>query len=467
MPYREILKEIIHDLRCWNWQLFIFILLFIGLPNVYQLYRVYLVGNEIPDIGSLAIVSQWQFVGLVVEIFQEATVLAIFFFIGSKIRDGTSIQLDRAKSVFTFIFLASIVFSLLVFLLRDQFITIIGTSDDIREQTRTFLGISIFSIPFTLLFAATIVLLEALNLKLLVLVMAILNIAVRFILDTIFFGGYSFSLEASIAGVGWSTLLTSAILFLIGIGLVIKTRKVEIASITKLPTFKDMYEYLRVSAGSGTDSLIRNIAYFVMIIRIVNTIGSQEIGGYYLTIQILWSFALVPVLALADVTKALVANNAQDIHKVRAICRTSIIITLGIILIWIILTPAFPTAARFLSDDADTVQWAMTAFAILLLPYILLSFNLVADSVFYGTGKTKYMAYQSIITNGSVYLIAFLLYIAGIWDPTFEGVMILFALGIIVDSCLTLIFLLLVLNPKRYAPTTQASSDRSHASHLS
>ena len=63
--------------RMWDWRLFLFILLFIGLPNVYQLYRIYLIGNELPDPGSLAIVSQWQFVGLVVEVFQEATVLGM------------------------------------------------------------------------------------------------------------------------------------------------------------------------------------------------------------------------------------------------------------------------------------------------------------------------------------------------------------------------------------------------------
>ena len=35
--------------RVWDWRLFLFILLFLGLPN------------ELPDPGSLAIVSQWQF----------------------------------------------------------------------------------------------------------------------------------------------------------------------------------------------------------------------------------------------------------------------------------------------------------------------------------------------------------------------------------------------------------------------
>ena len=108
--------------------MFLVIFLFLGLPNVYQIYRVRLIGNELPDPGSLAIISQWQFVGLVTEVFQEATVLAIFFFLGSQIRSAKAVQLDRAKSVFAFIFVASLAFSLGVFLFRDAFITLIGTS---------------------------------------------------------------------------------------------------------------------------------------------------------------------------------------------------------------------------------------------------------------------------------------------------------------------------------------------------
>ena len=96
----------------------------------------------------------------------------------------------------------------------------------------------------------------------------------------------------------------------------------------------------------------------------------------------------------------------------------------------------------------------MTAFSILFVPYVLFSFNTVIDSVFYGLGKTQYMAYQSVLTNGTVYLVAFLLYAAGLWQPTFESVMALFALGILVDSFLTVFFLLktLYIDPARQPP---------------
>ena len=428
-------------LRVWDWRLFLSILLFLGLPNVYQLYRIHLIGNEIPSTGSLAIVSQWQFVGLVVEVFQEASVLAIFFFLGSQIRSSTATQLDRAKSVFIFIFLCSLVFSLGVFLFRDAFITLIGTPTDIQEQTRSFLGISIFSIPFTILAAAIIVLLESLGMRRLVLIMAVVNIALRFAADSLFFGGYGFSLDADVEGVGWSTLLASLALFLVGVGLLLRTKQVQFDALRALPSFTDMRDYLRVGLGSGVDSLVRNVAYFFMIIRIVNTIGSTEIGGYYIAIQILWSFMLVPVLALADSGKALVANASGDIGRIRVLWQASMLITAAMMVVWIGFTPAFDSFAGLLSDDPETVQWAVTAFGILFVPYVLFSFNTVTDSVFYGMGLTKYMAYQSILTNGTVYLAAFLLYVTGAWEVTFEGVMMLFALGILVDTFLTLLFL--------------------------
>ena len=210
----------------------------------------------------------------------------------------------------------------------------------------------------------------------------------------------------------------------------------------RLPTFSDMREYLRVGLGSGADSLIRNVAYFFMIVRIVNTIGSTEIGGYYVAIQILWSFMLVPVLAFADSAKALVANVSGDIERVKSLWRASMLVVTGMMVVWIALTPAFPSFAGALTDDEDTVRWAVTPFGILFVPYVLFSFNTVIDSIFYGIGETKYLAYQAILTNGTVYLVAFLLYVRGAWTQTFEGVMVLFSLGILVDSILTVSFLI-------------------------
>ena len=86
---------------------------------------------------------------------------------------------------------------------------------------------------------------------------------------------------------------------------------------------------------------------------------------------------------------------------------------------------------------------------ILIVPYMLFALNTITDSIFYGTGKTKYMAYQTIITNGLVYGVAFITYLTGYWTPTFTTILILFSIGIVVDSILTVFYAFRVLFPRQ------------------
>ncbi len=150
---------------------------------------------------------------------------------------------------------------------------------------------------------------------------------------------------------------------------------------------------------------------------------------------------LVPALAFADSAKALVANASDDMARVRLLLWSALTITALIMLVWVALTPVFPAAASALNSDPETVRWTVTSSGMLFVPYVLFSFNAVMDSFFYGLGRTKYLAFQSAITNGTVYVVAFILCITGAWDPTFEGVMFLFVLGIVIDTVLTVTFL--------------------------
>ena len=57
------------------------------------------------------------------------------------------------------------------------------------------------------------------------------------------------------------------------------------------------------------------------------------------------------------------------------------------------------------------------------------------------------MAYQVIITNGTVYVTAFVAYITGLWSPTLNFISVLFGIGILVDSILTVFYAFCVLFP--------------------
>ncbi|MFC1945436.1 MATE family efflux transporter [Chloroflexota bacterium] len=423
------------------------IFLYMALPRFYRSYSLYLIGNAIPDTNALATVAQWQFIELLLEVVQETFVLAIFFFVGRGMQrpegPGPSI-----RTALTSILLFSGVLAVVLFFLSDSFVSIIGTPESIREVTSQFLKIKTATIPLFLLSMASVVVVETVNRKRFILTIAILQVVYQFLFDSLFYGGYSFSLNLGVLGVGWAEVASGTLLFVTTLFLLRKIIFEKVRNLFSFFTLKDWRIYLRVGGWSGLDSLVRNVAYFFMIVRLLNLLGESSIGGYYLSMHIIWSFLLVPILALAESTRVLIANHSEDIMKVRQLWYSALVIGGLILAIWVVLLPFWGHFASLLNPNAEIVDYSQKAMLILIVPYVLLALNLVTDSIFYGVGKTKYQAYQAIITNGTVYVIAFLLYLTGIWTPDFTSILVLFGIGILVDSMLTVYYALRVLFPK-------------------
>ncbi|MFC1901851.1 MATE family efflux transporter [Chloroflexota bacterium] len=443
----ETLKSSKGLLKQWDWGLFLLIFLFMALPRFYSSYSIYLIGNAIPDTNALATVAQWQFIELLLEVVQETFVLAIFFFVGRGIqsKEGPVIPI---RTSLTTIFFFSCVLAAILFILSDNFVSIIGTPEAIRDTTSAFLKIKTAGIPIFLLSMASVIIVETINRKRMLLTLAILQVVYRFVFDSLFYGGYTFSLDIGVLGVAWSDLIASFGLLITAIILIRPVAFTKVRNFISFFTLRDWKVYLRVGGWSGLDSLVRNVAYFFMIVRLLNLLGGSAIGGYYLAMHIFWSFLLVPVLALSESAKVLIANNSADLGRVRALWYSSLAIGGIIVLLWLIFLPFWGSVAAFLNANSEFVNISTRAMALLIIPYILLALNLVTDSIFYGVGKTRYMAYQAIITNGTVYVIAFIAYLAGFWTPTFTSIMVLFGIGILIDSILTVYYALRVLFPK-------------------
>ena len=432
----------------WDWGLFLLIFLYMALPQFYRSYSVYLIGNAIPDTNALATVAQWQFIELLLEVVQETFVLAIFFFIGRGIQSKEGPGHPIRTSITT-ILIFSCVLAAVLFTLSDNFVSIIGTPEVIRATTAAFLKIKTAGIPLFLLSMASVVIVETINRKRMILTLAILQVVYRFILDSLFYGGYSFSLNLGVLGVAWSDLIAGFGLLVTALIMIRSVMFEKVRDLISFFTLKDWKVYLKVGGWSGLDSLVRNFAYFFMIVRLLNLIGENTIGGYYLAMHIFWSFLLVPILALSESAKVLIANHSADISRVRTLWYSSLAIGGVIVLLWLIFLPFWGSFAAFLNSNSEVVNLSREAMTLLIVPYVLLALNLVTDSIFYGVGKTKYMAYQAIITNGTVYVVAFLAYLTGFWTPTFTSILIIFGIGILVDSILTIYYASRVLFPKR------------------
>ena len=425
----------------WDWSLFFSILLYQAIPSFYTSYSIYLIGNSIPNENSLAIVSQWQFIQVILEIIQESLVFPIFYFVGSQFKKDINALRIRISFVFQLLFLILIPVTIILFYQIDLFINLINTPREIIQSTKNYLEIRIWALTFSILNLGLIIIIESLNKKKLLLKILFIKMICYFFFDALFFGGYNFSMDLDIKGVALSNLIVEIIILLFAITRINRLFQSNLLELftTKIQ-FKNLKLFGRISIGIGIESLVKNIAYLTMIIAIINELGPEVIGGYYLSMHLFWSFLVVPVLSLSDTMKVLIANNSNNLNAIKSLLKYGLIIVLILCLCWLLIFPFVDSIFGYFNSNITIVKYAKSSFYILILPYILLAINLVINSLFYGLGDTKYLAYKSVLTNCSVYLIAFTLYKTEIWHPTFSTVLILFSIGILVGTILTFYF---------------------------
>ena len=213
---------------------------------------------------------------------------------------------------------------------------------------------------------------------------------------------------------------------------------VIIFSMTKL-NFSWTKEFIKIGGVSGLESLVRNVAYMVMISRMINVVGEQ--GTYWVANNFIWGWLLLPVLQLGELIKQETATDKENVRK-----NTLGYFTISAIIsaLWFISIPFWkPFMANILQfNDIDNL---FELVLILVGFYVLYAFQNVFDSIFYGLGKTNYMLFESVITNTLYYGIAFILYLTSVWTPSLIGIALLFGIGNAFDSIVSLgafIFLL-------------------------
>ena len=200
---------------------------------------------------------------------------------------------------------------------------------------------------------------------------------------------------------------------------------------TKL-SFSWVKEFIKIGGISGVESLVRNIAYMVMISRMVNIVGEQ--GTYWVANNFIWGWLLLPVLQLGELIKQETATDKENVYK-NTLGYFSI--TAIISALWFVSIPLWkPFMADILQfTDVDKL---FELLLVLVGFYVLYAFQNVFDSIFYGLGKTSYMLFESVVTNTVYYGTAFVLYATGVWTPSLIGIALLFGIGNAFDSLVSL-----------------------------
>ena len=422
-----------------NYKLFLALLVLGLVPTIYTTVRVFFLG-QLPGEYSFSIAGQLSWVNLLYEILSEAIVLPLFFFIGKVLTDKNEFA-NRMRTGLLVSVGAYTVLSVIIIALAKPLLSLMATDKAIIDASATYIRIESVASIFSLAFNFIMVGMVTLGKEKYVYALTAVKLVLCLLVDTFMVSTLPVSLNLGVNGIAFSNIIVNVILVATAIILLSK-EGIALFKKEKL-SFGWMKDFAKVGGISGLESFVRNIAYMLMIARMVNMVGEQ--GTYWVANNFIWGWLLLPVLQLGELIKR---ETATDKNAVKNNSLGYFVITLAICVLWCITIPLWKPFMEHVLNFSD-VDKLFELVMVLLGFYMLYAFQNVFDSTFYGLGKTNYMLFESVVTNTIYYGIAFILYLCGVWTPSLIGIALLFGIGNAFDAIVSLVAYVFLLKKKK------------------
>ena len=412
-----------------NYKLFAALLVLGLAPTVYITVRLFFLG-QLPGEWSFSIAGQLSWVNLLYEIMNEAIILPLFYFMG-KVKDDSDQFSNRVRTGMLISFSVYAVLSAIVMVFVEPMLSLMATDISIIKASASYIRIESIANIFSILTNFALVALVTVNKSKYLYALTGARLVLCLVSDTFLVSSLPVSANLGVNGIGYSNIIVNAILLAVSLFLLAK-EEIKVLSGARLD-FIWIKDFIKIGGVSGIESFVRNIAYMIMIARMVNVVGEQ--GTYWVANNFIWGWLLLPVLQLGELTKQEVATDKESIR-----CNSLgyFTITAIVALLWFISIPCWkPFMSCVLGfDDVDKLLRLILLLVGFYVPY---AFQNVFDATFYGLGKTKYMLFESVVTNTLYYGTAFILYVLKIWTPTLTGIALLFGIGNAFDSIVSFV----------------------------
>jgi len=418
------MNRVIKSLKRINRRLYLALLVLGLCPAIYMTLRTFFLG-QLPGEGSYSIAGQLSWVNLIYEIANEAIILPLFFFIGKVVSDKKEFT-NRVKTGLLISLAAYSVLSVLILIFAEPLLSAMAASPDIIKESADYIRIEAVADIFGILFGFVSVALVTLGKDRFVYILTGVKLVLCVVSDTFLVSTLPVSLNLGVNGIGVSNIIVNAVLFVTA-ALILAGQGCRVFSRGRL-SFAWAKDFAKIGGISGLESFVRNIAYLLMVSRMVNMVGEQ--GTYWVANNFIWGWMLLPVIQLGELIKQ---ETATDEKAVERNSLGYFFITAIVCVLWAVLIPTYKPFMQYVlgySDVDKLFELVMVLFGF----YVLYAFQNVFDCTFYGRGKTNYMLFESVVTNTVCYGTFFVLYLTGVWTPTLLGIALMFGVGNAFDS---------------------------------
>lgn len=438
---KDILAKMKKDIKSFlkqvNWKLLIGITLLTIIPTIYRTIRIFIIGEINDDGSSYSIASQIQWLNILYEIITEALIVPIFFIVAklkNKYKDANNLS-STLGILFSIICSIFFIFTILIFATIKEILLSLHVNNDIIEKSITYIRFETISIFFVSISSFLIVIVSILRTKRFYTFLFSLNIVylvVSIILDLFIMSNYSFSLKLNFIGAGISSLVSGVAYFLISLIYVLVNKTIIIRKNKILISKQDIILYFKNFIIAGLETGIRNIVFTYMIIGMMANIGSQ--GVYWQANSFIWSWLLIPIniisLFIKETNSSVKYFNDTKKDFLYKISFYYIMITI-VILLWLFFLPLNPMFMKNVLNYDNYLE--INKIVNLLFGfYICFALSSVIDAFLISEGRIGLFLLQTIIVNGTVYPIYFILYKLNVWIPDVNSIAIMFGIGLVV-----------------------------------
>lgn len=365
--------------------------------------------------------------------------MPLFFFIGKVLTDKKFA--NRMRTGLLVSVGAYTVLSVVIIVLAKPLLSLMTTDKAIIDASATYIRIESMASIFSLAFNFIMVGMVTLGKEKYVYALTTVKLVLCLLVDTFMVSTLPVSLNLGVNCIAFSNIIVNVLLVATAI-ILLRKEGIVLFQKAKL-SFGWMKDFAKVGGISGLESFVRNIAYMLMIVRMVNMVGEQ--GTYWVANNFIWGWLLLPVLQLGELIKR---ETATDENAVKNNSIGYFVITLAICVLWCITIPLWKPFMEHVLNFSD-VDKLFELVMVLLGFYMLYAIQNVFDSTFYGLGKTNYMLFESVVTNTLYYGTAFILYLCGAWQPTLIGIALLFGIGNAFDAIVSLVAYVFLLKKKK------------------
>lgn len=422
--------RVVRALKTVNYRLWFAILATMLLPTVYQTVRIYLLG-DMPSDWGVNIASQLSWVNLLYEVVQEAMILPLFFLLGKSLQNREEFA-NKVRTGLSVTAIVYLIVSVIIVACARPLVIFMAQNGELIDATVTYIRLETLAALFSTLWRFMMLALVTVKKDRYLYIVLGVQMVLSVVLDTFLVSNLSVSANMGVNGIAVTNIVVNALILILAIVL-LKREKIAVFSREKWD-FRWLKEWFKVGKFSGMESLLRNLVFMIMVVRMVNLVAEQ--GNYWIANNFIWQWLLLPGLALADLIKKEVGENKENIRD-----KTFGYISLVMIfaLVWLVSIPLWKPFLKYVMNAAEYE----TVYKIVLIEtgfYMTFLFNsCIFDSTFYGLGKTNYMLIQSMCIDGFYYGVMFVLYLSGIFVPTLLGICLMFGIGMALDFVPTLI----------------------------